>query len=278
MNNPNDKQVAGTHYKAAFQHWDLVEATGMGYFEGQVSKYVTRHKLKNGVQDVEKAVHFMEKYLSILRNGPQHRDKEQPTIETLNRYVAANSLERPEAGVVWACMAWTHVGQLEDALATLHNIRAGYVVKTPIRAGVDPAGQDSWGGMAVRTAGEWHEVRVVPVLRMGDMTPFPVLDTALRMVGTAQEEEGKRLEAFVLAELVHYCRKWGLNVPSPDYLNSDAYSPQWRVNGSTYSWRCPRTGKTLAVVDKVHHVYTFSPQGSRDTDGAEPGPGYVNQG
>src|SRR5690606_39595350 len=40
----NEKQVAGNHYRSKIQHWDLVRTTGMGYFEGQITKYVSRDR------------------------------------------------------------------------------------------------------------------------------------------------------------------------------------------------------------------------------------------
>lgn len=69
----NEKQVGGNHYqKAAVQHWDIVHMHGLDYFQGQITKYVMRWKDKNGVQDLEKAKHFLEKYIELNRtdNAP----------------------------------------------------------------------------------------------------------------------------------------------------------------------------------------------------------------
>jgi Protein of unknwon function (DUF3310) len=63
----NEKQVAGTHYKADVEHWDFVVANDLNYFEGQITKYVARCRKKNGVQDLEKAMHFLEKYLEVFK-------------------------------------------------------------------------------------------------------------------------------------------------------------------------------------------------------------------
>ena len=51
----NERQVGGQHYGAEIQHWDFVASQGMDYFQGQITKYVTRWKKKNGLQDLEKA-------------------------------------------------------------------------------------------------------------------------------------------------------------------------------------------------------------------------------
>lgn len=62
----NDKQVAGGHYqKQKIQHWDYVVANDLDYFQGQITKYVSRWKDKNGIQDLEKAAHFLEKYIEV---------------------------------------------------------------------------------------------------------------------------------------------------------------------------------------------------------------------
>lgn len=65
MQQANDTQVAGTHYRSAIQHWDFVAARGLGYFEGQVTKYLTRWRKKNGAQDLQKARHFLAKLIEL---------------------------------------------------------------------------------------------------------------------------------------------------------------------------------------------------------------------
>lgn len=69
----NDTQVGGSHYKDAtgtcphcggvIQHWDLYAK--MPYLIGHTTKYVTRFLGKNGKQDLEKAVHFIQKLIAV---------------------------------------------------------------------------------------------------------------------------------------------------------------------------------------------------------------------
>jgi hypothetical protein len=64
----NEKQVAGSHYggtTVAYQHWDIVVEHKLNYFQGQITKYVMRASKKNGKQDLEKARHFLDKYLEV---------------------------------------------------------------------------------------------------------------------------------------------------------------------------------------------------------------------
>jgi hypothetical protein len=66
----NGRQVGGTHYGLrAYQHWDMVIDFGLDYFQGQITKYVMRWNKKNGVQDLEKAKHFLEKYITEINAG-----------------------------------------------------------------------------------------------------------------------------------------------------------------------------------------------------------------
>lgn len=71
----NARQVGGDHYQSTagrcpvcggeVQHWDF--AANMPYLEGCVTKYVTRWRKKNGVQDLEKAQHFLAKLIEVAK-------------------------------------------------------------------------------------------------------------------------------------------------------------------------------------------------------------------
>lgn len=68
MSEANKRQVAGEHYRvngAELQHWDIVEMFRLDYFQGQVTKYLFRWRHKNGVEDLEKAAHYLEKYIEL---------------------------------------------------------------------------------------------------------------------------------------------------------------------------------------------------------------------
>lgn len=59
--NAKTTQVGGDHYKSCvIQPVEYIHANGLGYCEGAVIKYVTRYKNKNGKQDLEKAIHFLQ--------------------------------------------------------------------------------------------------------------------------------------------------------------------------------------------------------------------------
>ena len=61
----NAKQIAGDHYKqyGNLQPWDVVIAWQMGYLDGTALKYLARWKNKGGIDDLKKAIHFIEKLI-----------------------------------------------------------------------------------------------------------------------------------------------------------------------------------------------------------------------
>jgi hypothetical protein len=61
-----DRQVAGDHYKdLPIQPAEYIHANAMGYFEGNVVKYVSRWRKKNGMADLEKAKHYIELLIEL---------------------------------------------------------------------------------------------------------------------------------------------------------------------------------------------------------------------
>lgn len=63
MDKANSKQVGGTHYQGAMQPWDFIISNNLGYLEGTAIKYLARWRKKNGVEDLRKAIHFIEKLI-----------------------------------------------------------------------------------------------------------------------------------------------------------------------------------------------------------------------
>lgn len=71
----NESQVGGTHYnKRQMQPWDYIVANELGFLEGSIIKYVTRYKDKNGIQDLEKAKHFLEKLIEVQKGRLKDSD------------------------------------------------------------------------------------------------------------------------------------------------------------------------------------------------------------
>ena len=80
----NDKQVGGSHYKTKIEPWDAILDWGLGYLDGSAVKYLSRWQKKGGVQDIEKAVHFLQKLIEVenerLRRASHTNVKDQQAI------------------------------------------------------------------------------------------------------------------------------------------------------------------------------------------------------
>jgi hypothetical protein len=61
MATPKDTQVGGDHYKLSpIQPIDYIMANNLNFCEGNVVKYVSRWRNKNGVEDLLKARHYID--------------------------------------------------------------------------------------------------------------------------------------------------------------------------------------------------------------------------
>jgi len=81
----NAKQYGGNHYKnKKIEPWDYITANNIGYLDGTAIKYLSRWKEKNGIEDLRKAIHFIEKLIevemaAVIENSKLHDDK-QPNV------------------------------------------------------------------------------------------------------------------------------------------------------------------------------------------------------
>ena len=65
-----EKQVGGNHYKnMAIQPLDFIVKNNIPYCEGNVIKYVCRHRNKGGCKDIEKAMHYLEVIMATTYGG-----------------------------------------------------------------------------------------------------------------------------------------------------------------------------------------------------------------
>lgn len=60
------RQEGGDHYKdMPIQPAEFIHANAIGYFEGNVIKYVARWRKKNGIADLEKARHYIDLLIQL---------------------------------------------------------------------------------------------------------------------------------------------------------------------------------------------------------------------
>jgi len=73
LHHPEDpaiqKQIGGNHYnRYAIQPVDFIIANNLDWCEANAVKYITRWKDKNGVEDIKKAMHYLEILLERVQD------------------------------------------------------------------------------------------------------------------------------------------------------------------------------------------------------------------
>ena len=73
----NDTQVAGNHYKQfQIEPWDAIVDWGLGYLDGNAVKYLSRWRHKNGIEDLKKARHYIDKLIETEMEKQNGTDPE----------------------------------------------------------------------------------------------------------------------------------------------------------------------------------------------------------
>ena len=81
FNTPLDTQEGGDHYKNyVIQPLEYTLANNLNFCQGNVIKYITRYKDKNGAEDLRKARH----YINILIEGYNKIEREERKYEEDN--------------------------------------------------------------------------------------------------------------------------------------------------------------------------------------------------
>jgi hypothetical protein len=107
----NDIQIGGDHYKGDHQHWDFTWEHGYNQFEYCMSKYVVRYPKKNGLQDLQKALHHAEKYWEVTDGHPKDYMYERDLREVIE-FAQANDCNTMQE----LALALLHGGQIKDLI------------------------------------------------------------------------------------------------------------------------------------------------------------------
>lgn len=73
-----DKQEGGSHYDLPIQPLEYIHANGLGYIEGNIIKYATRHAKKNGAEDIKKIIHYAELLLELEYGKSKEEELREP--------------------------------------------------------------------------------------------------------------------------------------------------------------------------------------------------------
>jgi hypothetical protein len=108
---PLDVQVGGNHYKDfPIQPVEFIEMNGFPYCIGNAIKYVVRHRLKHGREDLEKAKHYCELgcdlYAKMRRHFVRNTPDEWNILPTV--FVHANKIDgHARESIMHLCSVYT---------------------------------------------------------------------------------------------------------------------------------------------------------------------------
>lgn len=149
MNEANAQQVGGGHYKGTtYQHWDFVMIALAGrYLEGNITKYITRWRKKNGLEDLKKARHYLTKLIEQFNLGnvqPLYTVHHAP-YQSPDHFCDVNGVDVSERMVVLLVSNWhgaaelNKAGNILDALIEqVENEAAQYADEEQRTAGSEP--------------------------------------------------------------------------------------------------------------------------------------------
>lgn len=131
MSNPNDIQIGGDHYRVSrgHQHWDLIDLYRVGYLEGIATKYLTRFRRKEGLKDLKKALHTIQK---LIRNRVDLSYSEQsarkPNVprSAVADYVRDNNCHSLESEAIEHLLTWNSTATLSLAEQLVNRLIAEF--------------------------------------------------------------------------------------------------------------------------------------------------------
>jgi hypothetical protein len=149
------KQIGGTHYGGSeFQHWDMVLQCGTDYCAAVATKYLRRWRDAGGIQDIQKAISYVDKLLSVPyalkpTSSPTNVD------ELMIQYIAINNLPAREARASRLLFGWQNTMDLLEARVLMTEIIQAEVCSweemMPLLDKIKP---DGWQGFTFEGAKE----------------------------------------------------------------------------------------------------------------------------
>ena len=97
----SERQVGGSHYvELPIQPGHYIRKNGLGWYEGNIVKYVTRHKQKGQIEDIKKVIHYAELILEEYENGFISSDATESDSEPDSTGPVQGELFKSERGKV----------------------------------------------------------------------------------------------------------------------------------------------------------------------------------
>jgi hypothetical protein len=117
----NEMQVGGDHYKSSYQHWDLAVKIPLGFLDGCVTKHVTRWRKKLGIQDLQKAAHYLDKLLEVGDYSVK-RNPDVSVSEEVEQFAEKNCLTFLEYQFIYLMCTYDSEKTLKNARRILQMI------------------------------------------------------------------------------------------------------------------------------------------------------------
>lgn len=102
----NETQIGGDHYRSSVQHWDLITRNAIGYLEGNATKYLSRWRKKNGRQDLEKTLHYIEKMLELAHTTQWYEPTGVAPTSELSLFFGANVFDTLTKSAIIGVLQW----------------------------------------------------------------------------------------------------------------------------------------------------------------------------
>lgn len=106
-----------------FQPIRLISMLDLDFFQGNVVKYVSRYKLKDGVRDLEKAKHYCRMAMEMEKSSPRLSMTILQAVFISEGFVASNGLSKWVSDIIVYVYRrkWDEAVKAIDALTKEHN-------------------------------------------------------------------------------------------------------------------------------------------------------------
>lgn len=118
------KQVGGTHYgdSEQYQHWDYCVEAHVPYLEAAATKYLSRWRDKNGIEDLKKAQTYVAKRVKCLTHGIGVWTSGMRLADKFELFLNTSKVPQEERVIIDTIMHWETVDQLIAAHNTIDEL------------------------------------------------------------------------------------------------------------------------------------------------------------
>lgn len=147
----NQIQHGGNHYRTEYQHWDWCIDLKLGYLESAATKYLSRWRNKNGLEDIRKAGHYMAKAVEAHNENRYFNtsillsEKYDTWLRAHNqteRFLEAYELTGIESDIMSSIACWV------DTLEGKRIVGLITLVERCVEGGGDPRALTGWPMLA----------------------------------------------------------------------------------------------------------------------------------